>query len=163
MELNRSKDWWLAKADREGGAVIAAGALAVDPPVDTAADTTRLAFGRFVSLMRRQRQMSVEQFAREADLDASELLAIEDDIHYIARPRSIYRLAQFFNVPQPRLMQLAGLTAANDPGLGVEAVRFAARSESVQKLTDEELAALEAFIAVLNDKGSSTSREESQS
>ena len=49
-------------------------------------------------------------------------------------------------------MQLAGLTAANDVGLRQEAVRFAARSESVQKLTPEESSALEAFVAILSEQ-----------
>ena len=75
---------------------------------------------------------------------------IESDVHYIPEPRTVYRLAQTFSVSQQRLMQLAGLSAANDSGLSQEAVKFAARSESIQKLSREENAALDAFIAVLS-------------
>lgn len=75
---------------------------------------------------------------------------IESDVHYIPEPRTVYRLAQTFSVSQQRLMQLAGLSAANDSGLSREAVKFAARSESIQKLSREENAALDAFIAVLS-------------
>lgn len=165
MKLERSKEWWLARARREGNAVIGAGLLAFDPAPDerptgaqvtgaqvVAAEETRIAFGKFVNLMRRRRGFSMEELAQAADLDASELLVIEDDVHYVPEPRTVFKLAQTFEVPQRRLMQLAGLVASNDAGLRQEAVRFAARSEAVQKLSPEESAALEAFIAVLSEQ-----------
>lgn len=157
MRLEQSKDWWLKRARREGDAVIGAGMLAFDPAPETRSagapsEDSRIAFGKFVSLMRRKRGMSMEQLADAAEIDASELLIIEDDVHHMPEPRTVYRLAQTFEVSQRRLMQLAGLTAANDVGLRQEAVRFAARSETVQKLTPEESAALEAFVAVLSEQ-----------
>lgn len=160
MKLERSKEWWLARARREGDTVIGAGLLAFDPTPDErptgaqviAAEDTRIAFGKFVNLMRRRRGFSMEALAQAADLDASELLVIEDDVHYVPEPRTVFKLAQTFEVPQQRLMQLAGLVASNDVGLRQEAVRFAARSEAVQKLSPEESAALEAFIAVLSEQ-----------
>lgn len=160
MRLERSKEWWLSRARREGDAVVGAGLLALDPVPDErpagahgmVAEETRIAFGKFVNLMRRRRGLSLERLADAADLDASELLVIEDDVHYVPEPRTVYKLAQTFDVSQRRLMQLAGLSAANDLGLRQEAVRFAARSEAVQKLTPEEAAALEAFVAVLSER-----------
>ncbi|WP_157133436.1 helix-turn-helix domain-containing protein [Bradyrhizobium sp. CCBAU 21362] len=161
MKLERSKEWWMARARREGDAVIGAGLLAFDPAPDTrpaaaqqtaAVEETRIAFGKFVNLMRRRRGFSMERLAEVAELDASELLVIEDDVHYVPEPRTVFKLAQTFAVSQRRLMQLAGLAAANDAGLRQEAVRFAARSEAVQKLTPEENSALEAFVAVLSEQ-----------
>lgn len=160
MKFERSKDWWMARARREGNAVIGAGLLAFDPVLDERAsgaqtaviEETRIAFGKFVNLMRRRRGFSMEQLAQAADLDASELLVIEDDLHYVPEPRTVFKLAETFEVSQRRLMQLAGLAAANDAGFRQEAVRFAARSEAVQKLTPEESSALEAFVAVLSEQ-----------
>jgi len=160
MRLERSKEWWMSRARREGDAVIGAGLLAFDPAPEErpsaaaapVAEENRIAFGKFVNLMRRRRGLSMEQLAEAAEVDASELLVIEDDLHHVPEPRTVYRLAQTFDVSQRRLMQLAGLTAANDAGLRQEAVRFAARSEAVQKLTAEESSALEAFIAVLSER-----------
>jgi transcriptional regulator with XRE-family HTH domain len=159
MKLERSKEWWMGRARREGDAVIGAGLLAFDPVPEerptaaqaAAVEETRIAFGKFVNLMRRRRGFSMEKLAEVADLDASELLVIEDDVHYVPEPRTVFQLAQTFEVSQRRLMQLAGLAAANDAGLRQEAVRFAARSEAVQKLTPEENSALEAFVAVLSE------------
>jgi transcriptional regulator with XRE-family HTH domain len=160
MKFERSKDWWMARARREGDAVIGAGLLAFDPKPDerpsgvrtAAVEETRIAFGKFVNLMRRRRGFSMEQLAQAADLDASELLVIEDDVHHVPEPRTVFKLAETFEVSQRRLMQLAGLAAANDAGFRREAVRFAARSESVQKLTPEESSALEAFVTVLSEQ-----------
>jgi len=160
MKFERSKDWWMARARREGDAVIGAGLLVLDPKPDerasgaqiAAVEETRIAFGKFVNLMRRRRGFSMEQLAQAADLDASELLVIEDDVHHVPEPRTVFKLAETFEVSQRRLMQLAGLAAANDAGFRREAVRFAARSESVQKLTPEESSALEAFVTVLSEQ-----------
>lgn len=141
MRIERSKQWWLDRAAREGADVIGAGLVARDPVSDSRPiagtpvprEEARIAFGRFINLMRRQRGFSMERLAEEAELDASELLVIESDVHYIPEPRTVYRLAQTFSVSQQRLMQLAGLSAANDSGLSQEAVKFAARSESNTK------------------------------
>lgn len=155
MKLERSKDWWLARVRREGVAFVGAGLLAFDPAPEEAAGTVseerRIAFGRFVNLMRRQRGWTMEKLAEEADLDTSELLLIEEH-GQTPFPRTVYKLAETFNVPQPGLMQLSGLAVANDTGFREEAVRFAARSESVEKLTPEENAALEAFVTVLSKR-----------
>ena len=168
MRLERSKEWWLERARREGESFVGAGLLAFDPSPEQAkggadapaAEENRIAFGKFVNLMRRREGRSIEELASAADVDASELLVIEDDLRHVPGPRTVYKLAQHFRVPQPRLMELAGLTVANDVGLREEAVRFAARSEAVQKLSKEELAALEAFVSVLSGKESSQPSEE---
>ncbi|HEV2160450.1 helix-turn-helix transcriptional regulator [Bradyrhizobium sp.] len=161
MKIERSKEWWMARARREGDAAVGAGLLAFDPAPDerpatiaqtAAAEETRIAFGKFVNLMRRRRGLSMERLAEVAELDASELLVIENEVHYVPEPRTIFKLAQTFEVSQRRLMQLAGLAAANDAGLRQEAVRFAARSEAMHKLTPEENSALEAFVAVLSEQ-----------
>ncbi len=160
MKIERSKEWWMERARREGDSPIGAGLLAFDPAPDErpaatqpfAVEETRIAFGKFINLMRRRRGFSMEKLAQVAELDASELLIIEDDIHHLPEPRTVFKLAETFEVPQQRLMQLAGLATAKDTGLRREAVRFAARSEAVRKLTPEENSALEAFVAVLSEQ-----------
>jgi hypothetical protein len=97
--------------------------------------------------------LSIEKLAELADVDMADIVCIEDDLHYVPEPRTVYRLAEIFSVPQQRLMQLAGLAVTADKTFREQAVRFAARSESTQKLSAEERAALEAFVSVLSKQG----------
>lgn len=156
MRIERTKEWWLAKAHREGNAEVGAGMLVHDTEHTAeqvaCVEEVRIAFGRFVKLKRRDQRLSIEKLAEQAELDLGELISIEDDIHYTPDARTVYQLALAFNVPQKRLMQLAGLAVANDPVLRQEAVRFAARSESMQKLTPEESKALENFVVTLGQQ-----------
>ena len=159
MTFNITKDWCLAMAALEGDAEIGAGKFAVDPIFDgdvvpeSTHEEPSIAFGRFIRLMRRSWSLSLEKLAEDADIDIGELVGIEDDVHYEPEARTVSKLARFFNLPQSNLLQVAGLTAPRDPGLIEEAVRFAARSETVTELTPAERAALEAFVSVLSKKG----------
>lgn len=158
MKIEMTKAWCLAMAEQEGTCEIGAGAIARDPSPDSGLEPIpieqdrRVAFGRFVNLMRRQLRLSVEQLAEKSFLEVAEILSIEEDIRYQPEPRSIYRLAEVFGVPQQKLMQVAGLAVSTDVSFREEAVRFAARSESVQQLTPEERSALESFVAFLGGK-----------
>lgn len=165
MRIERTKEWWLAQADSEGDGPVGAGRSSGGPGkllplrslvAPSGDDETRIAFGKLVELLRRRDELTVEQLAERAQLDAGELLRIEEGVAQPPEPRTVYQLARTFKLPQKRLMQLAGLSAANDSALQREAVRFAARSESVDKLTREEKAALEEFIAVLSQQGTKT-------
>jgi transcriptional regulator with XRE-family HTH domain len=158
MRIEMTKDWCLRMAQLEADAEIGAGLLAIDPvfdsgvdPVETSEETS-VAFGRFVRLMRRSRGLSVEKLAEDADVEVVELVTIEENSQYKPELRTVYQLANFFGVQRANLMQVAGLTAARDNRLTSEAVRFAARSESVAALTSEERSALEAFISVLSEQ-----------
>lgn len=156
-QIDFNRDWSLAMASLEGTCEVGAGWSARDPSARSDSDVIpidrgRLAFGRFVRLMRRQRQMSIEQMAARAELDAAELISIEEDIRYKPEPRTVYRIAELFALPQQRLMELSGLAFAQDSTVREEAVRFAARSESTERLTEQERDALEEFLSVLSGK-----------
>lgn len=157
MKINMSKDWCRKHAILEGDSEIGAGF----PPFLSRQEIThgeaidmtnevRIAFGKFLELLRRNHSLSVEDLAKKADIDVSELINIEEDVRFSPEPRTVYQLAVFFKLPQKRLLQLAGLTQTRDPQLAKEAVRFAARSESTAKLNTSERQALEAFITLLS-------------
>ena len=156
MEI--SKEWCMRMAQLEADAEIGAGLLAGDPVFDGEAapvvasdeEGSNIAFGRFVRLMRRQRGVSLEKLAEDADVDMADLVEIESDPHHKPELRTTYQLANYFNLPRSGLMQVAGLTTAKDTTLFDEAIRFAARSEPTAALSEEESAALEAFVAVLS-------------
>ena len=157
MRIVRSKEWWLAKARSEGSSEVGAGLHSLVPQMSTtaspaASEETRVAFGKFINLMRRQRRLSVEKLAQVADVDVADVVNIEDDLNYLPDARTVYRLAETFSVPQQHLMQLAGLAVTPDESFREQAVRFAARSESMQKLSPEESAALAAFVSILSKR-----------
>lgn len=157
MKIEITKEWCRHMAELEGDAEIGAGPLAVDPvftgesipAISSDEDEPYIAFGRFVRLMRRQRGLSLEQLATDADVDVAILVEIENDLHHKPELRTTYQLANYFGVSRSGLMQVAGLAARKDAKLSDEAIRFAARSEPTAALTAEEKDALEAFVAVL--------------
>jgi transcriptional regulator with XRE-family HTH domain len=159
MRLNVTDDWCLAAADREGDREIGAGFTAADPTILAAAqaqplagraiETTQLAFGRLIQLLRRRKSLTLEQLATNARVDMEELLLIEEDVDYHPEPRTVHQLAQIFELKPKALMQLSGSAAPREE-ISREAVKFAASSEPMEKLTKEEALAVEHFVAALN-------------
>ena len=159
MKIEMTKEWCLRMAQIEANAEIGAGLYALDPvfdgdamPMEEVNKEPSIAFGRFVRLMRRDKGLTLEKLAEDTDVEVSELVEIEEDTRHKPEPRTVYQLANYFRVPRASLLQIAGLTAPKDDHLVQEAVRFAARSESVAVLTPEERGALEAFVAVLSEQ-----------
>ena len=158
MKIDIPKAWCMRMAQLEADGEIGAGTLAIDPVFDGEAvqakgtEEVSFAFSRFVRLARRSRGLSVEKLAERVDVEVAELLTIEENGQYKPDLRTVYQLANFFGVQRTNLLQVAGLTAPKDSHLIDEAVRFAARSESVAVLTAEERAALDAFVSVLSEQ-----------
>ncbi len=158
MIIDLKKQWITNMARREGDTEIGAGLLAFDPMYSTSDDISetqeeaRLALGRFVNLIRRREQMTIEQLAESADIEIGELMSIEADSTQLPEPRTLYQLAQVFSVSHTKLMRLSGLTQTKEEGFVGEAVRYAARSESLEDLNDDERKALDGLIAVLSEK-----------
>ena len=157
MKFEFPQDWYLRMARLEGDDEIGVGPFAADPSFDGEAvpvastEEPSVGFGRFVRLMRRDRGLTIEKFAESVGVDVVELVAIEDDTRHKPEVRTVYQLANYFNLPRPNLMQLAGLVIVQDNDLVNEAARFAARSDPVAALTPEERAALDAFVVVLSE------------
>jgi len=158
MNIELTNQWIANMAEREGDAEIGAGLLACDPVYRASVDAgqtpeeSRLALGRFVNLMRRHQHMTIEQLAESADVEIGELMSIEADSPQLPEPRTLYQLAEVFSVSHKKLMGLSGLTRTKEAGFISEAVRYAARSESLEDLNDEEQAALDGLITVLSEK-----------
>jgi DNA-binding XRE family transcriptional regulator len=155
MKMSTDLEWLKKMADEEdryfvsvGGWVQALEAVETPPKGFQA---TRSAFTRLVQLARRERNLTLEEFAAHADIDLEEIVSIEHDEEYTPTLRTVQKIAQFFDLPDKKLMVLAGLLVVKDPGFNDAAVRFAARSEPVQKLTQAEHRALEEFVSFLQE------------
>jgi len=99
----------MARAAREGDYVIVAGVPTAEEEKEVlgsamrdhavhsgnagavAGQESHIAFGRFVNLMRRRRGLTIEAFAAETQIDSGELFSIENDVHHVPEPRTVYR------------------------------------------------------------------------
>ena len=154
MKLEYPKEWFLQSADIEGEDEIGAGIPLWNTDSATCCGNhpaSRIAFGRFVELWRRNKGWNPEKLAEEAGLDPEEILEIEHDPRSEPEPDAVFKLAHVFGVTPKKLYVVAGLIEPRTSVLRDKVVRFAARSESVSKLDDVERQALEAFVAALSE------------
>lgn len=112
----------------------------------------RVALGVLVRQLRLREQLSVSELARRTSISENELRSVEHDPHYTAKPYLLYQLSEFFEVPLAKLSQMAGATHAVNRSLYNDAVRYAARSDDLDSLTDEERRDLDAFVALLQSR-----------
>jgi HTH-type transcriptional regulator, competence development regulator len=162
MKLNLDKDWYIKRAQQDDKAEVSAGSFNLCVFEDSSAEAraanptlveqenSRPAFGKLINLLRRRRGLNMEELAMKARIDLAELIAIEQDFHYIPEPRTVLQLAKVLGLPNDRMLQLSGNKAVRDSHFSEEAVRFAARSESLEKLSKDEQVALEEFVKYLS-------------
>jgi transcriptional regulator with XRE-family HTH domain len=156
MKMNTDKAWLLKKAEQEDGCFVSVGGL-----VDTLEQSEqpsgsvipiRQAFMRFVQLARRDRRLSLEQFAEKVDVDLVELFKIETEEHYKPAIRTVHKIAEYLQIPEKKLLALAGLLQVKDAQFQTAALKFAARSAPVEKLTREEHSDLEEIVKFLCER-----------
>ncbi len=158
MTFDINKAWCRNAGAREDGLDIGAGIIAADPTfehergADESPEASRLALGRFINLMRRDQGLSIEALAEKADIEIGELLSLENNAAHLPDVRTLYQLSEVFGVSQEKLMGLSGLTHAKDDDYVEEAVRYAAKSASVEVLSEDEHAILNGLISVLSEK-----------
>ncbi|MGB8354989.1 MAG: helix-turn-helix domain-containing protein [Chthoniobacteraceae bacterium] len=157
MKLNYPKKWFEQHVETEGKVEVGAGLPTFHGITEPAAQPnirvldTRIAFGQFVGLWRRNKGWNAEKLAAAAGIDPEEVLQIEYDPYCEPEPDAVLKLAGVFGVPSRPLLELAGLAVSRTPHLREEAILFAARSESISSLSDVERQALEAFVTTLSE------------
>ena len=153
IKMNTNAAWLRAKADEEDNGIVSVGglvcALAKGEAESKAHLAGRVALAKLVELRRRQYRLSAEDLAKKADVDLEDIVSIERGEGTVPEPRTMYRLAQALELPEPGLLELAGLVQAKDARFRTATVRFAARSEPVANLLPQEQEALEEFVGLL--------------
>lgn len=156
MNMNKNRDWLIRKAEQEDGCFVSVGGLveALEQAGQAPGNVVpfKHAFVRFLQLARRGRNLSLEQFAKKVDVDLVELLKIETDEQYTPNIRTVHQIAEFLKIPERKLMALAGLLRVKDAQFQNAALKFAARSEPVEKLSQEEHSALEEYVKFLCER-----------
>jgi HTH-type transcriptional regulator, competence development regulator len=157
MKMNYPKEWFELRIEKEGKVNIGAGIPTAPSTVEAVGESqkkmldTRIAFGQFVALWRRNIGWNAERLAEAAGIDPEEVLQIEHDPHCEPEAEAVIKLARLFGVPPRPLLELAGLEVNRTPHLREKAIRFAARSESIAALSDVERQAFEAFVTTLSE------------
>jgi HTH-type transcriptional regulator, competence development regulator len=153
IEMNPDAAWLRAKAEAEDNGIVSVGglvcALARSEEESKAHLAERVALAKLVELRRRQYRLSPEDLAQKADVELEDIVSLERGEETVPAPRTMQRLAQALELPEPRLLELAGLMPAKDARLRKATVRFAARSEPVAILLPQEREALEEFVELL--------------
>ena len=92
----------------------------------------------------------MEGLAEKAKVDLAEVVSIEQNDDHTPATRTIFQLAEALGLPSAKLLEIAGLVEAKEPGvLRNAALRFAAQSEPMGMLNDTERHAFEEFVKVL--------------
>lgn len=101
--------------------------------------------------LRRSRGLSIEELARELDMDSEEIVAMERNYAYRPSPLTIHRISTFYDIPERNVAAMAGAFRVSEQ-FGEYAVRYAAKSDSISKLTKEEKKALDEFVGFLKEQ-----------
>ena len=152
MKLEITKEWLLQGAKKDDDGVIGVGGLGhrlqestTVVPLPTA---EKSAVSTLVELQRRKLRYSVSRLAEEADVDVADIVSIEHR-GICGDPRTMHKIAHVLKLPVPSLIRLSGLAEDRDPRLEAAAIRFAAKSAPMERLTREETEALEEFVRIL--------------
>lgn len=116
------------------------------------ASSVSVAFGALVRLERRNQKLTVAELASKLDVEEAEIRNIEHDPTFRARPRTVVGIANFFDLPLKEVKKLSGTVAANDKQFVDVAMKFAARSDDIGSLTEDERKLLKSFLEYLRDK-----------
>lgn len=85
-------------------------------------DDKRFALLLLLCGLRRKLRLTVDQLAEKADVDRDEIIGLEREPGFKAEPRTLHKLAGFFELPAEGLLQLAG--AVNQVPREIEAEAF---------------------------------------
>ncbi len=112
----------------------------------------RFAFREVIRGLRLRNGLTIDKLANKAQIDKEEILAMERDPNYIPSPLALFKISNFYKIPQRKLAVLAGAIKEIPQSFRDEASRFAAQSESFSKLTDEEKEFIDRFVAFLREE-----------
>ena len=109
----------------------------------------REAFHQVVRMLRRSRGLTLDDLAAKTRIDRTELVALERNPSYRPSPLTLRRFSEFFEVPVRNLAVLAGPIREVPEDLRQRAARFAAQSNALAEVTQEEQRVLDEFVGFL--------------
>lgn len=155
-KFKASKNWYLkALADEEGHDISAGPEIypLVDPNIyhlEKKVYDVSQSFSIFIHKLRISSGYTIEDLAKKIDVEADQLVKAERP-GYKLPPRTLTHIAKFYDLPMKPLLQLAGAVKITNPELEDQVMKFAAQSESFEKLTSEEKNLLNKLVKVIRD------------
>ncbi len=126
--------------------------VVVQLTTEDTARSGRIHFHQFVHLLRRRRGLTVGGLAKKTGIAADQLAAMEQG-NNAPEPVVLQHLSEFYDVPVQQMLRVAGVIRDRDDRFVEHASKFAAQSESFDKLTREEKKALDEFLGYLRTSG----------
>jgi transcriptional regulator with XRE-family HTH domain len=123
--------------------------LAVDIKPEKEVNKMKFVFQRVVTGLRKEKRLKIDDFAKKVGIGKDDVISMECDASYSPTPFILYKLSNFYKIPERRLAILAGAIKEADLDFQAEASKFAAQSESFSKLTEEERRILDKFVKFL--------------
>jgi transcriptional regulator with XRE-family HTH domain len=120
--------------------------------VDEPRQTIQYVFREVIKGLRLKLGLQVDQLAKTTGIDKKDILSMERSMTYRPTPLVLHKLSKFYGVSQRKLAALAGAIKEIPPEFQAEASRFAAKSESFSRLTDEEKVTLDEFVKFLREE-----------
>ncbi|MCZ6594222.1 MAG: helix-turn-helix transcriptional regulator [Bacteroidetes bacterium] len=105
-----------------------------------------------MKLLRKKAGLNVEQFAHKVGIEPYSVIELEQNISHRPSPIMLFKLSNFYKIPQIKLNFLAGATREIPSELQNQASQFAAQSDSFAKLTKEEKELLDEFVKFLREE-----------
>jgi transcriptional regulator with XRE-family HTH domain len=107
-------------------------------------------FSTLLRMLRLNKGFSIEKLASKINVEIKELVLLERQAGYKANPRTLVALANFYNIPIKRFLQISGAIKATDAEMEDEVIRFAAESELLEKLTAQEKSLLSRTMGIIS-------------
>jgi transcriptional regulator with XRE-family HTH domain len=109
-----------------------------------------------VHQLRRKDGLTAVQLASRIQVDVAEIEAIETNVNYVPRPRTLHQLASYMKVPTQAVQSLTVDAIAKDHHVSEAALRFAASSKDLSALTSSERRGFNDFVKFLASYKGST-------
>ncbi|MFW6158080.1 MAG: helix-turn-helix domain-containing protein [Planctomycetota bacterium] len=116
---------------------------------DSGGAELRRAFQMTVHNLRKASNLTIEELSEKTGIDRRELLLMEHSLAYRPSPPTLRKLGAFYDIPPRTLLALAGAAEEAPESVRETAAKYAAKSESAAKLTDEERQLLDEFVSFL--------------
>lgn len=162
MKLNLNREWYENRISMEDDIDVTAGtysdeACDINPPLQAMGHSEEdfaesFAFSTLIQLSRKERGLSVQELARDANISVAEVISIERNHDYRPKPRTIFQLSKFFGIAHNSLMKLANMTQVNDEVFLNETIRFAANAADFVNLGEHERQIIHEYVHFLSTK-----------